>query len=610
MVWYCLAFLCLHPQVEIGHITILGKNQDLIAQIGLADGLSLPYTGSLDIPLIDGIIRIEDKRFFSHHGTDIIAKFSAIRDRILLGSGRGGSTLTEQYAKNIYFPGASRTVFQKIRETLVAQTLEAKETKETLLRKYLDTVYMGNGVYGITLAMQTYFWKTDATQLDPAEIVELITRIHSPNISTSSGAYRKMVSEKLFGHDISPISLVWKNPETVNTDPLLVQKILKEQEKYCHQEKNNFEEFLREIPEGVCKMENLTLHTTIDTRLSDFSRNVLESTITPLLAKNLSNGAIYIRENTTWKILVSIGGRPSNTSTNQIDMTTRRRSVGSVLKPFVYALAMRDGADGESLILDDTRIYDTSDPEKKYVPENYVTKSYGVVTLQEALGNSLNSATVRLSEKLGIGRIADFYGKNDLDLDHESGYYGYGISLGAVELTLENIVHGYARLADLTDPDNFIIAQILKNPANRAKTFGISSILNTSIPISVKTWTSTDFRDNWAIGYTSDITIGVWVGNADGSQMQDVSGVTGAGPIWHRIAEEMIRQGYIKNQELKLPLWISELYICRDRGCNQRQQSYQKNGLTHKSHMIDREYFRSDFVHDLTSEEVEKWRIQ
>lgn len=111
---------------------------------------------------------------------------------------------------------------------------------------------------------------------------------------------------------------------------------------------------------------------------------------------------------------------------------------------------------------------------------------------------------------------------------------------------MENIVDSYRSLIDTTDSSKWQIAQVLAGARNRARTFGISSILGTSIPLAVKTGTSTDFRDNWTISYSPSAIIGVWVGNSDGSSMGDISGVSGAGPIWHGIAEYMIADGYIK----------------------------------------------------------------
>ncbi len=205
-------------------------------------------------------------------------------------------------------------------------------------------------------------------------------------------------------------------------------------------------------------------------------------------------------------------------------MITRRRSVGSILKPLIYLMALKNGADTEDLILDAMRSYPT-DQGKNFIPFNYIPSSYGPLPLKEALANSLNSATVRLTEHIGITKVYDTLRVYGLDLEHDVGHYGYGIGIGTAELSLENVVKSYAHLTDITQADEYLISETLKNPKNRARTFGISSILNTSIPLAVKTGTSTDFRDNWAISYSPEIIIGVWVGNVDGSSMRDVSGV-------------------------------------------------------------------------------------
>lgn len=208
-------------------------------------------------------------------------------------------------------------------------------------------------------------------------------------------------------------------------------------------------------------------------------------------------------------------------------MIRRRRSVGSLLKPFVYREALRDGADTEDMILDTFRAYPT-DQGKDFIPFNYIPTSYGPLPLREALGNSLNSATVRITEQLGLENVYRAFREIGLDLEHDIGYYGYGLSIGTAELTLENIVESIPSLLDMSDMNNFLIMQALRDPSNRARTFGESSILNSSIPLPVKTGTSTDFRDNWAISYHPHAIIGVWVGNNNHQSMRDISGITGA----------------------------------------------------------------------------------
>lgn len=306
-------------------------------------------------------------------------------------------------------------------------------------------------------------------------------------------------------------------------------------------------------------------------------------------------------------MLAYVASRPGSSA---VDMIQERRSVGSILKPFVYLLALRDGADSESLIMDTLQEYPTGYDEKVFVPQNYVPKSYGPIRLREALGNSLNSATVRISEEIGIGKIYDFFRSVGLDMEHDAGYYGYGISIGTVELTLENVVESFSHLLRTEDKNIFLIEQILRDPKNRAKTFGISSILNTSIPLPVKTGTSTDFRDNWVVSYHPNAIIGVWIGNNDASPMQDISGVSGAGPLWHRVAEYMIANRMIYKIESDIPEGIQEIALCLDARCLQKELQYSKKTTSPKSRILNNIYYNEDFYTPLMEEEIREWNVR
>jgi membrane carboxypeptidase/penicillin-binding protein PbpC len=155
-----------------------------------------------------------------------------------------------------------------------------------------------------------------------------------------------------------------------------------------------------------------------------------------------------------------------------------------------------------------------------------------------------------------------------------------------------------------------MLFQILSDGKNRARTFGISSILTTSLPMAVKTWTSTDFRDNWVIGYTKDIIIGIWVGNSDGSSMGDVSGVTGAGPLFHQIAEYMIGHGLIEKDGSPLTSWLENTLLCLDISCFQKESVTLRKNHTIESRPKSNIYKLHDFVTPMTDEERKKWKIQ
>lgn len=197
--------------------------------------------------------------------------------------------------------------------------------------------------------------------------------------------------------------------------------------------------------------------------------------------------------------------------------------------------------------------------------------------MREALGNSLNSATVRITETLNLDRVYHALRSMGLDLEHDIGYYGYGLSIGTAELTLENVVQTTTALLDMSHASNFLIMQALRDPDNRSRAFGVTSILNTSIPLPVKTGTSTDFRDNWTLSYHPNAIIGVWVGNNTSKPMRDVSGITGAAPIWKHLAEALITRGMITSWDPPKPPDVSLTSRCLDRSCLRIKQVYSQH---------------------------------
>jgi membrane carboxypeptidase/penicillin-binding protein PbpC len=177
-------------------------------------------------------------------------------------------------------------------------------------------------------------------------------------------------------------------------------------------------------------------------------------------------------------------------------------------------------------------------------------------------------------------------------------------------LSLEEIIEGYRYLSNMNTPSKSLLYESLKNPENRAKTFGITSILNTSIPLAVKTGTSSNFRDNWTVGYNHDYIIGIWVGNANHEMMDDVSGISGAGPIYKGITETMIKRGYIdRTLNEIIPPGLELQYLCLNTSCTQKLSQITKKGFSRKSRPASKIYFSSDFFGSLSPEEKERWNI-
>lgn len=606
-----------NPSLPYGSMILIDKSGKMLTKKWSAGGYMIPYSGSLDISLVRDIITIEDARFFEHHGINIEAKIGSIFTNWKAGKIlRGWSTLTEQYIKNVYYPWAPRTILQKLREWIWSIYIESRYTKQEILAKYLNSIYFGNTLYGIRSAISSYYPWQDMANLSVDDRIDIITRIHSPNINTSTISwalvYRNIIANRL---GISPgESHLTEHNRTnyLDTFPLLTAKIEKSLNEYCSWKNTELEKFVFRPSKDICWKESKTLYLSVDARLMEYIEKTIDGIISPMAEKNVHHAAVYIYDPKNKKVLAYIGNRRKEVGGSMVDMIQERRSVWSILKPFIYLLALRNGADSESFVMDNSNYtYPTEYENKTFSPQNYIPKSYGPVRLREALGNSLNSATVRITEKIGLGKVYDFFRSIGLDMNHDAWYYGYGISIGTMELTLANVVESYTTLLKTTDKDIFLIKHILEDPNNRAKTFGISSILNTSIPLPVKTGTSTDFRDNWAVSYHPDAIIGVWVGNTNASSMKDVSGVSGAWPIWHHIVEYLIKNRTISSTvQENPPEWIQKKSICLNTSCFQKELRYSKSKKGQKSRPRDNIYYEDDFFTPLTEQEKYEWNIR
>ncbi len=597
---------------EYGSLILLDKEWQIITDKWKIGWYMIPYTWSLNTPIVDAIIAIEDNRYWEHGGIDLYGKMWSVWENIRAWwIVRGGSTITEQYIKNLYYPWAKRTIVQKLREAIMAIIIENTELKEDILRGYLNWIYFWNSLYWLaSLEHKYYEWK----ELNEDDILDSITRINIPNIHKENKdrvlAYREKIQRRLsIWTEETGLFKEYKR-DSIDRYPLVTQHVQNALTHFCIWETEELMKWTERINVDICSSPNQEIRLTIDRDLMEYSRIALKTTLDPIGNKNVTNWAIYIYNPTRKKVLAYIANtQDSRGKESAIDMIQERRSVWSILKPFVYLLALENGYDSNDFILDDTKVYPTGYDNKWFVPLNYTEKPYWPVRLREALWNSLNSSTVRLTEELGIGHVYDFFKKNNLDLNHDASYYGYGISLWWVELTLQNIVESYENLIPLNDPNLYLLQDILKDPNNRSRTFGISSILNTSLPIPVKTGTSTEFRDNWTVSYTEDAIIWIWVGNSDASPMIDVSGVSWAWPLWHTVAEYMISRGFIKNNETIPPSPLRVLEICLDRKCYQKELKLSKKERSPKSRPIQGIYYESEFITQMTDEEMKKWKI-
>ncbi|MBN3825585.1 penicillin-binding protein 1C, partial [Burkholderia sp. Ac-20384] len=313
------------------------------------------------------------------------------------------------------------------------------------------------------------------------------------------------------------------------------------------------------------------VRTTLDAPLQRFARDTLVRALTELNApahrRNVQDGAVVVIDNATGEIRAWVGSSGALSSARDVDAVLAPRQAGSTLKPFLYAQAIDEKRLTAASLLDDAPI-NLAAGGGLYIPQNYDKDFKGWVSVRSALGGSLNVPAVRTLVLVTPHRFARTLTALGLPLAQEGDYYGFSLALGSADVTLLSLTNAYRALAnggvarkavDLPAPApasgasaasparaadgtrvfseaaSFVVTDILSDNNARVRTFGFDNPLATRFFSAVKTGTSKDMRDNWTVGFTSRYTVGVWVGNADGSPMWDVSGVTGASPVWSAV---------------------------------------------------------------------------
>lgn len=519
-----------------------------------ADGNFLRPIRFEDCPpiFIKATLSAEDKRFWSHNGVDLLGTIRAARD--LLTRGRvvsGASTITQQLVKNVY--PRSRTIRSKIIESLQAMKLERTWSKRKILSAYLNQIDYGNLCRGAGTAAWYYLGKplddvsaaeaaflaalpNSPSRLNPHRYLErakyrqrhVLARMHHNGL-LSTTAWRRAL--------IEPLAL--RLPQRPFAAPHFVD--------FIHQQ--------RSLDDGA--------ETTLDLELNETARRMLRNQLDLLADKNVSNGAAVVIENKTGDVLALVGSRNFfSPYAGQVNGAWAPRSAGSTFKPFTFLLALEAAAKPATVIADVPTTFAT--PTGIFAPQNYNHQYHGPINLRQALAASLNIPAVKILKRVGgPGVLREYLRDCGLTTLHETaGHYGLGLTIGNAETRLLELANAYACLARLgihrpyrllvTDhaPARrifehraaWLIADILKDNDGRALAFGLHSPLKFDFPVACKTGTSSDFRDNWAIGYMPEFTVAVWMGNFDGSPMREVSGVTGAAPVMHELVEHLHRQ--------------------------------------------------------------------
>jgi penicillin-binding protein 1C len=300
--------------------------------------------------------------------------------------------------------------------------------------------------------------------------------------------------------------------------------------------------------------------TTLDAGMQRLVLEALGQQLRELADRNVRDGAAIVVDNASGEVLAYVGSAGPYSGSPHVDGVLARRQAGSTLKPFLYGLALEKRYLTAASLLADTPV-NLETANGLYIPQNYDRDFKGTVSVRTALAGSLNVPAVRTLALVGVERLRDrLHELGYRGLTQAGEYYGFALALGSADVSLWEQVNAYRTLANggwyrplrlrpqadtgpprriLDEPAAFIVADILADRAGRAITFGLDNPLTTHYWSAVKTGTSKDLRDNWCLGFSRRYTVGVWVGNFEGEAMHDVSGITGAAPVWLEIMDAL-----------------------------------------------------------------------
>jgi len=502
--------------------------------------------------LIEAVIQAEDKRFYEHGGVDFRSIGAALIQGLTSESLRGASTITMQLAalldEELQLKKGKRSIWQKERQILTAWEIEKKWSKAEVFEAYLNLITFRGELQGIAAASRGLFEK-DPHGLDQCEALILASLIRSPNAPSTIVSSRALNLNRAMNWQVEDDDLHAKvrqvslGPHFLRPQASLAPHVARS--------------LLQGQPNGC------TVACTLDSRIQRFGIDRLTHHLVSLKSQNVKDGAILVVENSTGDVLtyVSYSGEPSYS--RFLDGVQARRQAGSTLKPFLYGLAFDRRILTPASLLDDSPL-DLAVISGIYQPRNYDSQFKGFVTSRIALASSLNVPAVKTLSLVGIEPFLNKLRQLGIKGLNESGdFYGPSLALGSADVSLWELTNAYRCLANegqwsglrlipqgsgatpekraFSKEATFLVSDILSDREARSATFGLENSLSTRFWTAVKTGTSKDMRDNWCIGYSRKYTVGVWTGNFSGEPMWNVSGVTGAAPIWAEMMDFLHR---------------------------------------------------------------------
>jgi penicillin-binding protein 1C len=515
--------------------------------------------------VVPALLAAEDARFFEHPGVDPLSVARAlgqlaVERRVMSGA----STLTQQLARTV--ETRPRTVTGKLREMALALRIEASLSKQQILEQYLSRVEFGPNLIGIDAASRHYFHKP-ARALDLSEAAALVSLPRGPSLYDPRRRPQllerrrlRVLSRMAARGAVTPAELA-----RAELTPIRVTELA------LAQGAEHLSFALAEQELARPGQRTRALRTTLSLELQREAERLASAALPKLEAHAGGALSLVVLDNETGDVLAYVGS-PGYFDAEKLganDGVVAKRQPGSALKPFVYAAAIDGLGYGPATLLPDLP-RDYTVPGGTFAPRNYDHRFRGPVLLRQALGSSLNMPALAVAARLGPARLLEvLHGFGFASLDRDAEHYGVGLALGDGEVTLLEAAAAYSALARggeflparlvlsrsghaAAEPPSApcrvlrrevaaLVTDMLADDSARAAGFGRDSVLNLPFPVAAKTGTSKGFRDNWALGYTREVTVGVWVGNFDGTPLRDASGITVAAPLFHDVVLAAMR---------------------------------------------------------------------
>ncbi len=564
---------------------------------------------SIPLALQQATIATEDRNFYTNPGVDILG---VIRSAwINLSGGQtiaGGSTITQQVARNLLMGDEerlTRTMRRKLREIALAWQIDQAYSKGEILAMYLNQTYFGGMAIGVEAAAQTFFAKP-VRELDLAESALLAglpqaPAVYNPFTDEKAARKRQAVVLGLMQH---AGYITQEQRDQAAREPLVFA------ETPYPIEAPHFVMMVRDQIDSMFSVEDiqdsggLVVQTSLDLDWQKHAERAVHSQLAALaksedgLGHNVNNAALVALNPANGEILALVGSPDyfDPTSGGAINMAISPRQPGSALKPLVYAAALDPtSADGgwtaATMILDVKTAFQTHQG-RAYIPQNYDLREHGPVLVRQALASSLNIPAVAALEHIGLQNLFSLANQLGITTLKDPHAYDLSLALGGGEVRLMELVAAYGAFANggfrvepiaileiqdmqgniryqhpevtrsrvIDEKVAWLISDMLSDNNARRLGFGENSLLRLDRPAAVKTGTTSNFHDNWTVGYTPDMVVGVWSGNTNYEPMRDVNGLSGAAPIWHQFLRTVLSGS--PEREFERPDGLVRIEIC------------------------------------------------